>query len=168
MAGSEAEDEVQHSPRTRGIISHFERQVRLHRMCLMRMFVLPMSALVTWRHPRLQPTPRSPGWRLPLVHSPPLLLPSCNDLKRAMLDDPQMHMGVALQTTMHMTMPLTRKMGKQGMLDHVDRHLVTDMAMELGHHDGRCVTMMIHLDLLNSKCHHLMENMILIHTSLGN
>ena len=30
MAGLEAEDEVQHSPRTRGIISHFERQVRLH------------------------------------------------------------------------------------------------------------------------------------------
>src|SRR5436190_19266077 len=30
MAGSEVEEEVQHSPHTRGIISHFERQVRLH------------------------------------------------------------------------------------------------------------------------------------------
>ena len=30
MAGSEAAEAVQHSPRTRGIISHFERQVRLH------------------------------------------------------------------------------------------------------------------------------------------
>ena len=103
-----------------------------------------------------------------MVHSPPLLLPSCSDLKRATLDDPQVHMGAALQTTMHMTMPPTRKMGKQGMLDLVDRHLVTDMAMELGHHDVRYVTMMIRLDLLNSKCHHLMENMILIHISLGN
>ena len=143
MAGSEVAEAVQHSPRTRGIISHFERQVRLHRMCLMRMFVLPMSALVTWRHPRLQPTPRSPGWRLPLVHSPPLLLPSCSDLKRATLDDPQVHMGAALQTTMHMTMPPTRKMGKQGMLDHVDRCHATDMLMELNHHDVRFVTMMI-------------------------
>src|SRR5438105_10208191 len=30
MIGTEAEDELQHSSRTRGIISHFERQVRLH------------------------------------------------------------------------------------------------------------------------------------------
>src|SRR5436190_21380366 len=126
MAGSEAEDEVQHSPRTRGIISHFERQVRLHRMCLMRMFVLPMSALVTWRRPRLLPTPRSPRWRLPLVQSPALLLPSCSDLKRARLDAPQVHMRAALQMRMHMTMLPTLKMGKQGMLDHVDQHLVTD------------------------------------------
>src|SRR6266540_4973694 len=67
-----------------------------------------------------------------------------------------------------MTLQQTPKMGEKEMLDHVDKHLATDMAMELGHHDVRCVTMMICLELLNSKCHHLMENMILIHTSLGN
>src|SRR6266540_4047812 len=138
------------------------------RMCLMRMFVLPMSVFVTWRRPRLLPTLGSLGWRLPLVQSPPLLLPSCSDLKRARLDAPQVHMRVALQMRMHMTMLPTLKMGKQGMLNHVDQHLVTDMVMELGHHDVRYVTMMIRLDLLNLKCHHLMENMILIHISLGN
>src|SRR6266498_3459614 len=104
MEGSEAVEAVQHSPRTSSA------KCNCTQPCLMRMFELPMSALVTWRHPRLQPTPRSPGWRLPLVHSPPLLLPSCSDLKRAMLDDPQVHMGAALQMTMHMTMPPTRKM----------------------------------------------------------
>ena len=168
MAGSEAEDEVQHSPRTRGIISHFERQVRLHTDVLDEEVHVTNERLGHLEMSQIATNTKITRMEASLGAITTSLTAILQRLEESDAGCQQVHMGAALQAIMHMTMQQTPKMGKQGMLDHVDRCLATDMAMELDHHDVRYVTMMIRLDLLNSKCHHLLENMILIHTSLGN